>query len=516
MIESEKLNSIAAKTQSDLVSAQAEIANLESELANYIAAAEQTSDLQDQLEEASTQADVALKQIDSLTSDIKELKNQLGVKTEELDAAVKSQAKHDDQRAELIAQAKLIERRANDAELKLAETSESLTKQQTSYAELETITKQDRDELTLQISNCSDLEASIKSLENQMVEAQQELTGTQRLLEQEKSTREEIEKTFKQQAEELSVLSSGKSNAESELKPLEMRAQKAERQLKETVELLEREQKQHVDSARKAQDTDAELNALLSRNLELETSVKSLEAQIQEACEELNQTIDELDKTKLRQVKLEETTEQQKAQLSQKELQYTQLEAELRETVESNVNELTIESEKFESQGHELDELRVALQNEKEYHLEVLGKLKSSQLRIAELEQQPQAPSVNESNYIEMAKKVVKYKTAYRESEARAAGLAEQKSRMSDLATEYLAVGKFLKGDLDAQRAITADLRRRLDNGSFNGSSPPNIKLLVQESARVHVLELKANFEERIKKKNRIIRKLKNKEPIRS
>ena len=628
LAENENLNSMVVQAQSDLAAAQAEITELKTELADSIASAEQIVALQDQLEDSNAQTNVTLTQIDSLTSEIKKLKNQLDLKTGELDEASKSRAKHDDQWAELGAQSKLLEQRALEAERELAKTVESLAKQQASYAELETVAKQDHDELTLQISNYSELQASAESLENQMLAAQRELSETANLLEQEKSTREKVENTVKQQAEELIVVSSGKSNIEAELNPLKMRAQKAEQQLEDSVKSLEEEQTKHAEVAKKARDAEAELtsqvakyseleadaesfenqmlaaqrelsetanlleqekstreqiedtvkqqaeelNALSSgksnveaelkplkmraqkaeqqledsvialeqeqakhaevakeardadteletqrsRCLELETRLKSIESQFQEADEALEQTTNELDRTKSLQLELEKTSQQQQSQLSQKEIQYAELESKLRETVESNVNESAVEDEKLERQRVELDELQTRLENEKAQHQEVLEELKTSQLRIAELEQESQAASVNESNYKVMAKKLVKYKTAYRESEARVEGLAEQKSEMSDLATEYLAVGKFLREKLDAQLAISAELKQRLDNVSSNAGNSSEFNKQVQERARNHVLKLKADFEERIKEKNKIIRKLKEQEPIQS
>ena len=356
----------------------------------------------------------------------------------------------------------------------------------------------------------------MKPLEKRAQEAERQLEETVKLLEQEQTQLAKVESTVQQQAEELSVLSSGKSNVEAELKPLEKRAQEAERQLEETVKLLEQEQAQLVAIQKTAQEHDAELHTQQSRVLELETNAKSLESQIQAAGEKLEQMTDELDKTKSLQIELEKITEQQKAQLNQKEIQYTQLEAKLRETVESNSDKHSSESERLERQGLKLDELQFALQNEKEQRLELLEKMKSGQIRIAELEQQSQASSVNESNYKEMAKKVVKYKTAYRESKADLEEIAEQKSNMSELATEYLTAAKTLKGELDAQLKITAELQRRLDGASSNSVNPSDLDLLVQERARAHVLSLKEQFEERIKKKNALIRKLKNRESVQS
>ena len=516
LVENEKLNSIVAKAESELASAQAEITDLKSELADNHAAAEHTAAIQKQLEDANAQAVVSLKQIDLLTSEVGELKKQLGLEIDKLDAATNSQAKRDEQWAELNAQSKFLEQRAKQAELQLAETSEMLTKQQASNAELETAAKQDRNELTLQVAKYSELEANAESLENQMVESQREFTETVSLLEREKSNREKVENTVKQQAADLSVLRSRKSNIESEFKSLEMRAKEADRKLEETVKLLEREQAQHAEIKITAKDSDAKLISQLSRCLELETSVKFFERQIQESDEKLEQTTSELDMTKSLQIELEKTTEQQKTQLNQKEINYIELEAKLRETVESNTDKHALKSERLERQGLKLDELQFALQNEEAQRSEVLKKLESSQLRIAELEQQSQASSVNESNYKEMAKKVVKYKTAFQKNNAHLGELAGQKLKMSELANEYLAAAKILKRDLDAQLEITDDLTRRLDNASSDNVNRSDLNYLVQERARAHVMDLKVKFEERLKKKNKIIRKLKNRESIQS
>ena len=506
--ENKKLNSIVAQAESELTSANAEIAELKSELSARTASAEQTSAVQEQLKEANAQADVFLKQIDLLSSEIGELKNQLDLNTEQLEAATTLQTKQDEHQAELNDQSKLLQRRANEAELKLAETSKSLAAQQTSYAKLEKSAQLGNDELAIQVSRNSELEASLKSVESQVLETQRKLAATASLLEQEKSNCEKIENTVKHQAQELDILSSGKSNIAAELEPLKRRAQVAERKLEETAKLLEVEQALHTEIKKTSQEANAELCKQRSKALELETSVKSLESQIQAASEKLELTTSELKEKRSLLVELEKTTQQQQTQLSQKDAKYIELEAKLRETVESSSDKLMSESRKLERQGAELGDLRIALQNEKLQRSEILENLEASQIRIAELEQQAEASFDDESNNEKLAQRFRTYKNAYRKNIGVMERLAERKAKMTKLATEYLAVAKILRGQLDTQLAITAELQQKLESTASDGAIPSELNLLVQERARADVMALKTQFEQRIKRKNEIIRKL--------
>jgi len=83
---------------------------------------------------------------------------------------------------------------------------------------------------------------------------------------------------------------------------------------------------------------------------------------------------------------------------------------------------------------------------------------------------------------------------------------------MSDLATEYLAAAKILRKDLDAQLEVNAELKQKLSQASPSGSDQADLKRLVEQRARTHVLKLKSQFEERLKAKNDLIRRLQNHE----
>ena len=124
--------------------------------------------------------------------------------------------------------------------------------------------------------------------------------------------------------------------------------------------------------------------------------------------------------------------------------------------------------------------------------------------------------AVNESEYNELAKKVVKYKTAFRKSKTQIELLSAKKAEMSELATEYLTVVKTMKRDLDAQTQLNAELKQQLAKANPNNAMPDAraLKDLVQQRARAHVLKLKNEFEARLKEKNELIRKLKDRQTI--
>ena len=546
----DELNLQAAKyseAESELASAQAEITDLKSLIAENDVSAEQTEVLQKQIEEVNAQAGDSLKQIDLLTFEIDELKNQLRLTTEELDVATTSHAKHDDQLAQLNAKSKLLEERAEGAELKLAETSATLVQQQNDYAELETASKQHRDELNLQAAKYSEAESELAS-------AQAEITDLKSLLAENDMSAEQTEVLQKQlqeinaqagdslkqidlltfeidelknqlrlTTEELDVATTSHAKHDDQLaqlntesKSLKERTEGAELKLAETSAMFLQQQNDYTEMETASKQHRDELALQVAKYSELETNAASLENQIQASGEKTEQMAAELREARLLQVELEKTTKRQKAKLSQKENLCKELESKLQKTVEALDDKGSSDFQNLADQSDEREELQIALQNEETQRLEILEELKISQSRIAELEQQCQANSENEPNYEKMANKAIKYKSAYKKMEAYLKELTEQKSDMMELATEYLAVAKILRRDLDIQLNITAELERKLKERSSSGENSPDLKLLVQKSARAHVLAMKTEFEERIKKKNAKIRKLKNREPVQS
>ena len=89
---------------------------------------------------------------------------------------------------------------------------------------------------------------------------------------------------------------------------------------------------------------------------------------------------------------------------------------------------------------------------------------------------------------------------------------------MSELAAEYLAAAKGLRRDLDQQIQASRELKSKLDKtgGSDAGPDQAELTRLVEKRARAHVLKLKSQFEQKLKEKNELIRKLQKRQAIKS
>ena len=162
-----------------------------------------------------------------------------------------------------------------------------------------------------------------------------------------------------------------------------------------------------------------------------------------------------------------------------------------------------------------IDELQAALEKERGLRTEIQEKQEASQSRLEELED-AQTSTVDQTQYDELAQKVAQYRVAYRKSKSIIEQLTAQKSEMSDLATEYLSATKTLRGQLDEQLQITGELKSKLENDTGSASSEAEINSLVEQRARNYVLKLKSQFEQRIKEKNELIRKLQKHQAVES
>jgi len=220
---------------------------------------------------------------------------------------------------------------------------------------------------------------------------------------------------------------------------------------------------------------------------------------------------------------LKNQTQQLETELSQKVSKVTELEAELRDAVEADAEKTASESRQLEQQELKLNELQTALAEEKELRAEVSQKLEASENRISELEKETGDSTVDQAvdqaNYEELEQKVEKYKTALRKSKSVVEKLSAQKSEMSQLATEYLSAAKVLRRDLDHQLEASQKLKSKLaQSGAGNSDSPSqdDLNRLVEKRARAYVLKLKSQFEERLKEKNDLIRKLQSRNTVES
>jgi chromosome segregation ATPase len=117
---------------------------------------------------------------------------------------------------------------------------------------------------------------------------------------------------------------------------------------------------------------------------------------------------------------------------------------------------------------------------------------------------------------------MVSYKRRYRQNKLKIEELTGKNKSMKELATEYFEAAKSLRSDLDHQAKLTESLEVQLKElqasarsavsedaqAPTNSLSQSKINSLVEQRARKYVLDLKAHFEMRIKRKNDLIRKL--------
>ncbi len=188
--------------------------------------------------------------------------------------------------------------------------------------------------------------------------------------------------------------------------------------------------------------------------------------------------------------------------------------------LQANVERLEKENKKLQSE----------LETERTSETEVSEKISAGESRLAQLEQELSNASINRANYKMLANKMVSYKQRYRENKLQIEELTGKNKSMKALATEYFEAAKKLRTELDEQLNLTESLKQKLQSphqssgrsensstqGSSNDLSQSEINSLVEQRARKYVLELKSHFEMRIKRKNDLIRELRESSGIQS
>ena len=310
--------------------------------------------------------------------------------------------------------------------------------------------------------------------------------------------------------------------------------------LAETTELLENQQAQNEELKTASQQFEIELSQEKSQYAELETKLQQLteanaekraaeseqlkqqelkidelQTAIKEESKLLAETTELLENQQAQNVELKTASQQFELELSQEKSQYAELETKLLQLTQAKAENRSAESEQLKQQELKIDELQAALEKERGLRTEIQEKQEASQSRLEELED-AQTSTVDQTQYDELAQKVAQYRVAYRKSKSIIEQLTAQKSEMSDLATEYLSATKTLRGQLDEQLQITGELKSKLENDTGSASSEAEINSLVEQRARNYVLKLKSQFEQRIKEKNELIRKLQKHQAVES
>jgi chromosome segregation ATPase len=181
-------------------------------------------------------------------------------------------------------------------------------------------------------------------------------------------------------------------------------------------------------------------------------------------------------------------------------------------------SELKGDLEKLQHQSDEAErksaEVQVLLKNEQELRSRLLGELESTRNLVQQLEQEADAPKVEVADYHRIVNKLIKYKKAYHKIKALVDELVVQKSEMSGLASEYLAMAKTIRHELEEERSTNRELKSKIDKLSAAAVSFDEAELRRQAAqlARDHVLDLKSQFEEKLKQKNELIREIRKRQ----
>lgn len=367
--------------------------------------------------------------------------------------------------------------------VELEETNEKLVadldRQSSEYSKLEAqlheATQSGNKKLKSQAAKFVELEKRADSLQQQADEANRKLAALAKGHEQEAAMRAQFEKTN----EQLVAVLDRKASEHSELE----------------VQL------------REATQSSNELKAQAAKFVELEERADSLQRQSDEANRQLAASAKGYEQETALRAQLEKANKQLVADLDRKASEYSKLEVQLREATQSGSEQLKSEAVKYLELEKRVGEVQVAFDKEKSLRVELQLALDSKTTQIDELEQQVLSASDAVADHDKLLRKLKKYKSVHRKNKEYLEQISRVAARLKERASEYQAAVETLNNDLNTQRELTARLQGELDKSS-GVPDQDQLNRLMQQQARNHVLSMKLQFEEGIKKKNQIIRKL--------
>ena len=367
--------------------------------------------------------------------------------------------------------------------VELEETNEKLVadldRQSSEYSKLEAqlheATQSGNKKLKSQAAKFVELEKRADSLQQQADEANRKLAASAKGHEQETTLRAQFEKTNEQLVADLDRKASEHS--------------KLEVQLREAIQ------------------SSNELKAQAAKFVELEERADSLQRQSDEANRQLAASAKGYEQETALRAQLEKANKQLVADLDRKASEYSKLEVQLREATQSGSEQLKSEAVKYLELEKRVGEVQVAFDKEKSLRVELQLALDSKTTQIDELEQQVLSASDAVADHDKLLRKLKKYKSVHRKNKEYLEQISRVAARLKERASEYQAAVETLNNDLNTQRELTARLQGELDKSS-DVPDQDQLNRLMQQQARNHVLSMKLQFEEGIKKKNQIIRKL--------
>ena len=273
----------------------------------------------------------------------------------------------------------------------------------------------------------------------------------------------------------------------------------AQRKLDEASSKFSSERTLHNQFKVTATRAREELTLQASKFAEQESRLESFKARAEKSDHELAATVALLASERLSLAEITENAQKREEELNQLISRNSELQSS-RETSQKRA----------EQAEEELAETLKTLKNEQDLRASTLQKLEASTKLVEELEQEADAPTVTVADYHLVLRKLNKYKKAVQKLKVLVDELVVQKAEMSDLASEYVAMAKTIKHELDEERQTNCELKSKLNevNVSAVDFNEQEIKSLVDQRARTLVLDLKSQFEEKLNQKNELIREI--------
>ena len=359
------------------------------------------------------------------------------------------------------------------------------------------------------------LKSSLAKLEDQCAVADAEAKDLLKLKENvEARLQEEIEHRARATTEfdsEIAERESRLAASEQEVVRLQSEtaalAEDAKLKLAEALSNLSHEQVLHSQLKEVADREREELSLQASKIVEQEARFESLEKAAKKANDDLAGTLELLECEKASLAAVHENAQKQQEEIGDLVSRCSDLQS-----------SLSTSEQRAEQAERETAKTLELLVKEQELGAEVVQKLEDSEKRVDELEHEADAPTVAVADYHRLGSKLIKYKNAYEKIKDLAEGLDVQKKEMSDLASEYLAMTRAIRHELDEERLTSRELKTKLDkaNASAVDFNEAELKRLVDERARDFVLDLKSQFEEKIKQKNELIREIRESQVVES
>jgi epidermal growth factor receptor substrate 15 len=300
-------------------------------------------------------------------------------------------------------------------------------------------------------------------------------------------------------AERESQLVASKEEVERLNAQIAEQAEDARQKLGETLAALSDERALHNRLKEATSGNGDELSLQASKLREQEAAIELLNQQAIESEQKLVEALETLDREKADSAATKEAAGKRDEEMDVLVAKNADLERNL-ESIQ----------QRSEAAEREFAETLERLKDEQELRSKTLQELEVSEKRVGELEKEIDASSVSLDDHNKLIRKLVGYRKAYRKIKAVMDELAVQKSEMSDLATEYLSMAKTVRHELDEERETNLRLKSELEKANSSGVDfdDPQIKRQVDRIAGKFVLDLKTQFERKLKKKNELIREL--------